>query len=467
MILGAYGLKVLNDKQIQQIIDASFKILEHTGVLVENDEILKKLGEFGGRVDLDKQRVCFSRQFIEDYMSGIKKVSWEDKPVRFTASAEIYEGYFLDPVDGQFKAWNHEHFFNYVKVAKELKNLSGIVMLGCPLTDLQPGLQPLYEKLYCWKYGIYGGSAIWDTELCPQIYDMWTIYADERKKDIGELFNGTVYLISPLKFAYVEAQQFMYFYKRGLRVNVGASGALGSSYPVTLAGAIALHLAENIFISILDTAFFGTNTMSLYSSIAVLDMSRGAFQYGRPEKSIVNIAFSQIARYLGLNYSGHTGLSDAKVPGHEAGVQKVVSAIFTASSSGIGNIAAGLLGVDQIFSPVQLILDDEITGALNRICEGMEVNDETLALDVINEIGPGGNFLATDHTLMNFRKTLWQPVTWSREMYNIWDMNGRKNDIDKAKDMYLSIIYDGKVLESQISEETEKKLLDIIKRCIK
>lgn len=181
---------------------------------------------------------------------------------------------------------------------------------------------------------------------------------------------------------------------------------------------------------------------------------------------MLNMAGAQIARYLGAEFEGHGGLSDAKVPGHEAGVQKVSSAIMNATSYGNGYIAAGLLGVDEVFSPIQMILDNEITGALIKTSKGFEVDEESLGLDIIDEIGSGGNFLATDHTAMNFRDSLWFTDIWSREMYSVWNESGKKSEIDRAKDKYFNLMNNSKPIEPQISDIAEKKLLNIIKNTL-
>lgn len=456
------GLSVLVLTEIEEILDAAFNILEKTGVLIENTEILTRLGEFGGEVNKENRKVLFSKTFMKSFIEVSQKIDWEDKPVKFSASAEIFQGYFLDPQDDCFKDWTEERLFGYVKLARKLPNISGISMLGCPLTEVSVQLQPLYEKLYCWKYGIQGGSSIWNTNLCPKIYDMWDIMAEESGKDIKDIFNGTVYLISPLKFGRVEAEQFMFFYRKGLATRVGTMGSLGVTVPVTLAGALALHLAENFFLNILDRAFFGRMTLRLGNSISVIDMSAAAFQYGRPEQTLLNIAGAQMAKHLCADFGGHCGLSDAKVPGHEAGVQKVSSAVFNGLCCGNGHIVAGLLGVDEIFSPIQMILDDEITGALSRIAGGFEVNEETLAVDVIKSVGNGGSFLDADHTALNFRSSLWQTSIWSKEMYPVWRDSGKKTDIDRAKEKYFSILSDRSTLEPKISEDTERRLLKII-----
>jgi trimethylamine--corrinoid protein Co-methyltransferase len=111
-----------------------------------------------------------------------------------------------------------------------------------------------------------------------------------------------------------------------------------------------------------------------------------------------------------------------------------------------------------------MILEDEMIDALNWTCKGFEVNKETLALDVINRQGPGGNFLLDEHTLVNFKEALWQPALASRGMFGKWKEEGMKSDIVMAKERFLDILREGKELEVQISETAEKELLKIINK---
>ena len=456
------GTRVLSTAEIEAVVEAAYRLLETPGIRVENGEILDRLAGYGAVADRETLQVKFSRRFLEDFIAGSAKVDWDDKPVRFSAAAEIYQGYYLDPRDDQFREWTLERVLEYVKVAKAMPHLDSISMLGLPARDVPALLQPLYEKLYSWKYGISGGQSIWETALCPQIYEMWQIYADSTGKNIKDIFNGTIYMISPLKLGAVEAKQFMFFARKGLATRVGAMGTLGGTMPVTLAGALSLHLAERLFTGVLQRAFFGGTSLRLATSLMPLDMTTAAIRFGRPEQTLLNIAGAQVARYLGLEFSGHSGLSDAKTPGHEAGVQKVASAVFTALATGHGHIVAGLLGVDDVYSPVQMILDDHVTGALQRIAQGFDVDEQTLALDDIDKVGSEGSFLGTEHTARNFRSCLWMPTLWSTEMFSAWTSAGRRSDVDKARDRFFSIVNDGKPLENLLQEDTERRLMAII-----
>lgn len=453
---------LLNEAEVTAIIDGALRILEKTGVRVENDVILNKLAEHGAIVDFNEQSARFSPSLISDFLDSSRKKEWSDTEITYSGSAEIYQGWYLDPEDGRYKPWSEERILKYVRLAKAIPSLSDIVMLGMPASDWPMHLQPLTEKIFCWKWGISGGSSIWDTNLCPKIYRLWDTWTQSLGLDIKKHFNGTVYMISPLKFGSVEAEQYVYFAERGLEVNVGSLGSLGGTSPVTPAGALALQTAEGFFLNFLRRAFFGHMDLYLGNSLSVIDMSTGSFQYGRPEQTLLNIAGAAVARRLGAAYGGHGGLSDAKEPGYEAAAQKMMSAIYNANAYGHGYIACGLIAIDEVFSPEQLMLDAEALSCLQHIAKGLVVDENTLALDAIHETGWGGQFLSHPHTAANLRSSLWFPRLFSKETYSIYSSRKGLSERECIRQEVKKASASAPRLEPQISQSLEDKLWNIV-----
>jgi trimethylamine--corrinoid protein Co-methyltransferase len=110
-----------------------------------------------------------------------------------------------------------------------------------------------------------------------------------------------------------------------------------------------------------------------------------------------------------------------------------------------------------------MIIDNEFVGALRRFVRGFEVNEETLAFDLIKEVGPGGCFLNTDHTVRHFRAEQWEPEIFSRQQFSAWMQSGSRSDVDIALDIYRDIQARPDP-PTHISDDTEKALLDIIER---
>ncbi|MGI5906917.1 MAG: hypothetical protein ACOX85_11840, partial [Candidatus Pararuminococcus gallinarum] len=176
------GIRFTREGEIQSILETGFRILEEIGICIENQELIRLIQEkFPGQVTEKKGRLCFSSDLCwETFLSGQNKAGLRAPTA--SCRGEVYEGFYLDPLDGQYKEWNEERLLSYFKLAKSLPDVDGIGMLGCPLHQLNLDLQPLYEKLYCFKYGVSAGGAVWDSALCGPLLELFEIYASEKRK---------------------------------------------------------------------------------------------------------------------------------------------------------------------------------------------------------------------------------------------------------------------------------------------
>lgn len=454
----------MEEGEILRLYNAILEIMDRVGMTIENDKILQRLDSSGWRVDWGHRRVTFPSHLVQSFLDDTEKVDMPNS-ITIDARVEIYEGTYLDAAYDKHVPWSENHILEVAKLVERLPHISGGGMLGCPIRGTPLLLQPLYERLVCWRYGLTSHGSIWETWLCPHILEMCEVMAESTESEVGDWFRASVYLVSPLKLGRVEAEQFLYFAERGLPVQIGNMGSLGGTNPVTIAGSLALFFAEKLMISIIMREYYGDRRLALNTGISVLDMRTGAFQYGRPEVVLINAAGAELARYLGLPFHGQCGLSDAKIPSAEAGYQKALTAWSTALATGHGYVAAGLLGVDEIVSPVQIVLDNDFVGALKRITRGFEVSEETLAVDVIEAVGPASTFLDTEHTFKHFREEIWEPTTWSQQMYAVWRSKGRENDEERARKLIEAVVTEP--FELRLDEEQEHKLMDVIARAQK
>lgn len=433
-------------------------LLSEKGAEIENRYLIERLDAYGARVD--GSVITFPPELTQAVLSESKS-TMKPSARRVTAAAEIYQGWYLS-LRGEYAPTAEKQLLEYKKLSMYLPGIDGISMLGCPITEVPPALQPLYEKLYCWKWGIGGGSALWESALLDRIYALWQVHAGYLGVPVESIFQGAVYMLSPLKLGHLEAEHLEYFARRGLRVHVGTMGSIGATAPVTRAGAMALQLAEQLFTTHLMRALWGQGKLRGGNALAVMDMRSMSFRYGRPEINALTLATGALAKHLGLPETYHTGLTDAKAPSFEAGVQKATSALMAAMTGGHGHIAAGLLSVDEVFSPVQMALDGELCEFLNRSLLEEEVTDESLALEVLLEVDHGQSFIDQEHTAMNMRSSLWQPNLFSRDMYVAWRDGGAKLDVDYAREKCLAILNDEPPLAPLISEAEERELQKIL-----
>ena len=174
--------------------------------------------------------------------------------------------------------------------------------------------------------------------------------------------------------------------------------------------------------------------------VAVMDMSTAQCTYGSPEQHLGRSAVAQLGRYYHLPTFGLGGGVEAKLPDAEASAQAMMG-IFANGLSGLtltqslGTLASGLYG-----SPEMLLICDEIVHMVKKYLTGIRVTEETLALDVIEELGHTGNYLTHNHTAKWFRKELFFPVLFQRKSIDQWIAGGAKPIVDVAHERVRQIL---------------------------
>jgi trimethylamine--corrinoid protein Co-methyltransferase len=467
MHIAGHAYNPMSHQEKTLIHQGAMRILDEMGLEVQNQRLLHALAGVGAKVDLQAQRARFPPPLVERFLVDAVRTRWEQVTPRISGAAGVYHGRYHDPTSNRLVPWSEQALVSYFRLARHLDHVDGAVMLGCRL-PVPGALEPLYERYYCWKYGASESGSIHHDELCPYILEIYQALAEERGLSLEQAFRGTVYLVPPLKLGRHEAYQVAYFWERGLRVRIGGGmGTMGATAPVTLSGAVTLNLAEQLALRILDWALYGERRLHLDAGLSVMDMRTAIRPYGRPEMAIANLMTAQLARHYGASFSGQAGLSDAKLPSVEAGAQKALTAVPTLLAGGNVWIDAGLLSIDEVCSPIQMILDNELIGALQRFTHEFEVSEETIGLETILEAGPGGHFLDKLHTARHFREEHWDPGIWSRQMLVPWMEDGYRLDVDIAREQALQFRseMEGRGAEpGEMSASLERDVLRVIER---
>ena len=466
MHIAGHAYSPLTPEQLGRLHNSALTILAEMGMVVEHHGLLDELAASGLLVDHQTCRVTFPTALVERFIADAPKHDWETAKPRVAGSAGVYAGRYHDPVTRDLVPWNEEHLAHYFTLARRLPHVGGASMLGCPL-GVPGSLEPLFERYYCWKYGAGESGSLHIDALCPYILELYERLAAEQGVPPADVFKGAVYLIPALKLGRHEAHQVVYFREHGLKVSIGQSMAtMGATAPVTLAGAVALNLAEQLALNILDWALFGDVHLHLGCSLAAMDMRTTIRPFGRPEMAMANVLTAQLARYYGATFSGHAGLSDAKMPSVEAGAQKALSAIPTLLTGGSLWMDVGLLATDEVCSPIQMVLDNELLSALGHFTREVTVDEEAIGLADILEAGPGGQYLDRYHTARHFKDAVWEPTLWSRHMLGPWLAGARELDVDRAREIVLEMQYQlgRETQEPGMSESLEAAILGVIAR---
>jgi trimethylamine--corrinoid protein Co-methyltransferase len=207
----------------------------------------------------------------------------------------------------------------------------------------------------------------------------------------------------------------------------------GATGPVSLAGTLAVHNAELLASLFLVHALTGRFEYEVYNSGPhSMDPRTMICSFGSANQALFGIAMAQLGRFYGMQRVANVGLTDALRPDFQCGFEKAVSAVFSLLS-GIQKIGCqGLAGADQGFSFEQLVIDNEWLGFCNYVLKGFEVTEETIAVELMETIGKGGNVLTEEHTARNFRKNLYQSKLFNRHAWEAWLQGGGKDALAQA-----------------------------------
>lgn len=233
---------------------------------------------------------------------------------------------------------------------------------------------------------------------------------------------------------------------------------MGATGPVTLAGAAVQGLAESLMCLTLAQLRKPGCPVSLSTNMAVMDMSSGLSAFGAPTKSTALCVHAEVAKSFGLPTWGLAGATDSKLIDAQAGVEATFH-IMAQALAGVNLIHdVGYIDSAMTCSPQQLVLGNEIISMVKHFLKGFMVNRETLAREVIEAVGPGGQFLAQQHTLNHFRQQIWQTKLMNRQTRAQWQQSGKIDIADRILKQTIEILenHQPPKLGDKIMDELEK-----------
>jgi len=253
------------------------------------------------------------------------------------------------------------------------------------------------------------------------ILDLFAVVAGSEQAAIERPF-GYPFLepISPLRFPRNGIDLLFETARYSLPVPVGPMAQVGATGPGTLAGTLAQENAE-ILAGICVVQLIRPGTPVCYGGIPhAFDMRTTQLIFAGPEQGLMAVAMTQMGKQYGLPVYINVGLTDSKIPDAQAGIESGITLAMGALAGAdiFGHL--GICGVDLGTSLTMLVMQHEIVEYVERIMRGIAFDDQTLGFDTIAKVGPGGNYLAEDHTLMNFRNELWFPGLLDRSYWESW-----------------------------------------------
>ncbi len=461
----------LDGREIKAIVEFAIRILDEVGLKIESARMCEHLAAHGAKWD-GEFRVLLPRKLIEEHLTSQRRP--KDRPPqpawRSSGGISGYPIRYFDPHLQKVVRHTARTVADLTRVADFVENIDGIGSVGVP-DDIPPLLRPLWMRFLTWRYAgqtLSNSYGLWDPRLCPYILEFVQAVAamEPQQGGMERWLRAHNYMISPLHYARAEAEEFVWFWSRGWRCDVGNLLSIGGAAPVTLAGAIGMGLAEAMALSFLHKAFYGDKGLYLHSGMAPLDMRTGYMPYGRPEQMLTSIAACQICDYLRTDDAYHVGAGTAaKMVDVECGLNKGFEAALQLALFGDVSWGYGLHSTDEVTDPRLVIIENEFVEMIKRVQRGFEVSPATLPIEAVKEVGPGGSFLDHQHTLEHFRDELWMPELFSGVYYEGWLASGGQSILEKARKKVLDIL--DSYHPRGIKQETEAKLLGLIDKYAK
>ena len=459
-------LSVLSSDQIQKIHQATLEVLERTGVAVSHPKALELFHAAGASVQGDRVRI--PAWLVEDSIrkapsrvvlgtrNGERKVFLEADKYWFGPSLDCVD--YLDPLTNERRRFISDDCRITASLADALPNFSWVMTIGmaddkpADITDRVIAKQVITytEKplIFCCK----DGNSVKD------IYEMALLVSGGKEAfDKAPTIVQYSEPISPLLYYEPAVEKILFCAENSIpQINFPAPQA-GSTAPATFAGEIVQGSAESLSGLVL-TQLAKPGAPFIYGAFAtVMDMRTTIFSYGAPEMSLMTAAMAQMAQFYHLPFFGTAGATDAKFPDAQAAAEVAFSCLSSALiGANLIHDAGSWLDHGSLASPAFMVLVNEILYMVDQYMKGLTVNEETLALDLIDKIGPGGHYLNEEHTLKHF-KNVWYSDLFDRSIYDTWLQEGAKTFAQRLQEKTTRLMeHQPKPLSKEVREEMEK-----------
>jgi len=471
-------LRILDKSDLEAIHGATLKVLQETGIKVNSDYALDMLVKSGFAVDRKTNIVKMSESQVMDAVkSCVKNFKWHGRSDKWT----------VDVVDGRTKFGPGSQCLFYIDpdTGQTRGSLLKDGILACRLLDaldtVSVGFVPMYPhdvpleamSVVTWAAGLlntgkltYGGSAEEsEWELMLKIVEILTGERETMRKKA--FFPGYIDPISPLGQDDGMVKVLLRYSEWNLPVFVMVMALAGGTAPASLAGLLVQQNAE-VLSSISIARCVNKNPKIIYGSVSCpLDMRSGAAATGSPEFSLIGVGAIQLAKFYGLP-SDMGVQSDSKSVDAQTSYEKMQAALMAVmSGADFSELFFGSTEAFNAWSPVQCVIDDQIASNVNRISQGIEVNDSTLSVDVIAKTGPMGNYLKRIETLRQFRREHMLPGLSDRATRQQWTAGGTKEINQRAKERMMALLnsHTPEPLETEVRKNIDSLIKDYWKSC--
>lgn len=463
-------IKVFSKDQLEEIHMGTLEVLRRTGVKITYPEAVSLLKHAGCWIEGDRVRIPahLIEWAIESAPKRIVLSTREGDPSIFMEGYKSYFGcgsdcvFVVDPYSGERREALLEDTANFAKLVDALPNMDFTMSMSVS-HDVPESVADILQ-FYTMasntiKPMVY---ATWGPDNVKVIIEIAEIIAGGeealQRNPFAALFGCP---ISPLQYPDDTAAALLYVAGKGLPYISAPSALAGGTAPMTLAGAMVQINADMLTGLLLSQLKRKGAPYILFSGCPnPMDMKTMIASYASPEFLLFQAGLTQLQHYLNVPTFGTAGCSDSKLFDQQAGIEGALS-IFISSLSGANLIHdVGYIEYGSTSSFEQVVVMDEVAGEARFFLKGIKTDRDQLAIEVIDRVGPGGEYVTSDHTLSHFREG-WSPsILGNRDTYENWVEKGSQTLGERANQKVKEIL--DSHTPKPIAEDTKAKIEAII-----
>ena len=435
------SITLLADDQKVEVHRATQEVLRRTGVEVLNETVRELMQEAGCWVEGTRVRIP---PHLVDWAirTAPKRVVLCERGGRPRMELQGRQGYYgtgsdtpfvHDPYTGERRPAVLADIENVAKLVDALEHIDFLMCMG-----IASDVTELISDIHHFK-------AMLTNTVKPIIYTAWSRANLESIIAIAEAAAGgaealrrspncALYSepISPLTHAEESCTKLLYIAGKGLPVVYTPGMQIGGTAPVTVAGALVQANAEQLSGLLICQLIREGAPVICGGGILFMDMAKGLISYAAPEFMLAMTALSEMCHYYDLPIFSFAGCSDAKLFDEQAAAEGAMWVLLTALNGGnlihdIGYLEGGLVASYEMIAGM-----NEVVGHVKRFMEGVEITRESMAVDVIDRVGPMGHYLGDDHTYAHFREN-WVPELFDRSTFADWRAEGGMSLRERAR----------------------------------
>jgi len=440
--------RVLSDDGVQAVHKTVTRILSDIGVEFPHESAQSIFRKAGAKVDGKRAHIP-PELLMETLKMAPSSFTFHNRDGSAAMNLAPYETHFgtygtapywYNPKTGVRELSTLETIALTARVCDALPNVEWSMPMGVP-SDVEAPIADRYQFFQAVTNNtktLY--SSTYTAEGMADVVEMAAIVAGGLDNLRAKPFFTTgINPGSPLRYDHEVIGKLIIMAKAGIPMLFNPMPMASATTPTTLASTIAIALAEGLAGIVLAQLINPGVPVVTGGVLTTMDMRTMVTTYGAPELSLMMAGITEMCRFYEVPSYGTAGCSNSKILDPQAAIE-ATNTLLTSAFAGSNMIHdIGLIDSGMTVSLEAFVMSDEIIRMVRRILGGLEISEETLAYDLIAEVGPGGHFLDKPHTLRHFREHHYSPLI-NRQNYDDWMMSGAKTMNDRMTEKVQDIL---------------------------